>query len=56
MIWTTTPWTLPANVAIAAHPDLEYAGVRYVDPTTGAGRPDDPRRRPRREGDGPAAA
>ncbi|HWE38665.1 MAG TPA: isoleucine--tRNA ligase [Isosphaeraceae bacterium] len=34
MIWTTTPWTLPANVAIAAHPDLEYAGVRYVDPST----------------------
>src|SRR5262249_25026954 len=32
MIWTTTPWTLPANVAIAAHPDLEYAGVRYTDP------------------------
>ena len=22
MIWTTTPWTLPANVAIAVHPDL----------------------------------
>ena len=35
MIWTTTPWTLPANVAIAVHPDLEYAGVRYVDPTSG---------------------
>jgi isoleucyl-tRNA synthetase len=35
MIWTTTPWTLPANVAIAAHPDLEYAGVRYVDPESG---------------------
>ena len=35
MIWTTTPWTLPANVAIAAHPDLEYAGVRYVDPASG---------------------
>ncbi|MBX6312486.1 MAG: isoleucine--tRNA ligase [Isosphaeraceae bacterium] len=35
MIWTTTPWTLPANVAIAAHPDLEYAGVRYHDPQTG---------------------
>jgi isoleucyl-tRNA synthetase len=34
MIWTTTPWTLPANVAIAAHPDLEYAGIRYVDPAT----------------------
>ena len=35
MIWTTTPWTLPANVAIAVHPDLEYAGVRYVEPETG---------------------
>jgi isoleucyl-tRNA synthetase len=35
MIWTTTPWTLPANVAIAVHPELEYAGVRYVDPATG---------------------
>ncbi|MHB1558918.1 MAG: isoleucine--tRNA ligase, partial [Isosphaeraceae bacterium] len=35
MIWTTTPWTLPANVAIAIHPDLTYAGVRYTDPTTG---------------------
>ncbi len=34
MIWTTTPWTLPANVAIAVHPDLEYVGVRYVDPAT----------------------
>src|SRR3954447_9829176 len=35
LIWTTTPWTLPANVAIAAHPDLEYAGIRYDDPATG---------------------
>ncbi len=26
-IWTTTPWTLPANVAIAAHPDLDYVVV-----------------------------
>jgi isoleucyl-tRNA synthetase len=24
VIWTTTPWTLPGNQAIAAHPDLEY--------------------------------
>jgi len=23
-IWTTTPWTLPANLAIAAHPDIDY--------------------------------
>ena len=35
MIWTTTPWTLPANVAIAVHNDLEYAGVRYRDELTG---------------------
>jgi len=27
VIWTTTPWTLPANVAIAAHPENEYAAV-----------------------------
>ena len=24
VIWTTTPWTLPANLAIAVHPKLEY--------------------------------
>ncbi len=24
IIWTTTPWTLPANLAIAFHPDYEY--------------------------------
>jgi isoleucyl-tRNA synthetase len=28
VIWTTTPWTLPANQAIAVHPELEYAVVR----------------------------
>ncbi len=27
LIWTTTPWTLPANVAIAFHPKYEYALV-----------------------------
>ena len=35
MIWTTTPWTLPANVAIAANSGVTYAGVRYTDPTSG---------------------
>ena len=24
LIWTTTPWTLPSNLAMAVHPDLEY--------------------------------
>ena len=28
MIWTTTPWTLPANLAIAVHERFEYALVR----------------------------
>lgn len=28
LIWTTTPWTLPANVAIAVHPEFEYVLVR----------------------------
>ena len=29
MIWTTTPWTLPANLAVAVNPKVEYAKVRY---------------------------
>lgn len=28
VIWTTTPWTLPANLGIALHPDLEYVAVK----------------------------
>jgi isoleucyl-tRNA synthetase len=31
VIWTTTPWTLPANLAIAFHPDYEYSAVRVKD-------------------------
>ena len=31
MVWTTTPWTLPANMAVAAHPDFKYAAVRFKD-------------------------
>ncbi|MGQ9456261.1 MAG: isoleucine--tRNA ligase [Armatimonadota bacterium] len=27
VIWTTTPWTIPANLAVAVHPDYEYAFV-----------------------------
>lgn len=35
VIWTTTPWTLPANLAISVHPDFDYAvvetqGRKYV--------------------------
>jgi isoleucyl-tRNA synthetase len=28
LVWTTTPWTLPGNVAVAAHPDIEYVKVK----------------------------
>ncbi|WP_462130094.1 isoleucine--tRNA ligase [Staphylococcus pseudintermedius] len=35
IIWTTTPWTLPSNVAITVHPELTYVqmnvdGTRYI--------------------------
>jgi isoleucyl-tRNA synthetase len=29
VIWTTTPWTLPANLAIAVQPDFDYAVVQH---------------------------
>ncbi len=31
MAWTTTPWTLPSNVALAVNPDEIYAKVKYND-------------------------
>ena len=59
MVWTTTPWTLPANVAAAVNPEAEYglrengewvAVARYPDerfarrvPGSGARRPALPR-------------
>lgn len=35
LIWTTTPWTLPANLAVSAHPNLTYVlfeanGTKYI--------------------------
>ena len=32
VIWTTTPWTLPANQAVALHPDLEYVILQCNGP------------------------
>jgi len=29
IIWTTTPWTLPASMAVAFHPDLEYVALEH---------------------------
>jgi len=46
VVWTTTPWTLVANIAVAVHPDLEYgeyavgegsARRRYIAAVTRAG-------------------
>lgn len=31
VIWTTTPWTIPANLGIAVHPDFEYVAVESGD-------------------------
>jgi isoleucyl-tRNA synthetase len=31
LIWTTTPWTLPANLAVAFHPDYKYGAVAVGD-------------------------
>ena len=31
IIWTTTPWTIPANVAVAVGPEIEYSVVEYED-------------------------
>lgn len=28
LVWTTTPWTLPANLAVCVHPDFDYAYVK----------------------------
>ena len=29
VIWTTTPWTIPANMAVAVHPELEYVEISH---------------------------
>ncbi|MBJ7354716.1 MAG: isoleucine--tRNA ligase [Thermoleophilaceae bacterium] len=33
LVWTTTPWTLPGNVAVAVNPSVEYAKVQYEGAT-----------------------
>jgi len=35
VIWTTTPWTLLSNVAVAVHPDLDYGEYALDDQTSG---------------------
>lgn len=33
LIWTTTPWTLPANTFVMAHPEAEYVKIKVGDET-----------------------
>jgi isoleucyl-tRNA synthetase len=33
LVWTTTPWTLPANMLLAVHPEIDYAFVRTESET-----------------------
>lgn len=33
LAWTTTPWTLPSNVALAVHPDVDYVYVKVGEQT-----------------------
>ncbi len=35
LIWTTTPWTLPANLALAFHPDFVYVAAEILLPSSG---------------------
>ncbi|MBX2891467.1 MAG: isoleucine--tRNA ligase [Saprospiraceae bacterium] len=35
LAWTTTPWTLPSNVALTVGPNIEYAKVKTLSPYTG---------------------
>jgi isoleucyl-tRNA synthetase len=38
LVWTTTPWTLPGNVAVAAHPDVDYVTIERDLPDNGKER------------------
>jgi isoleucyl-tRNA synthetase len=43
LVWTTTPWTLPSNLALAVGPDIDYSvyeegGVRYLVGAATAGK------------------
>ena len=35
LAWTTTPWTLPSNTALAVGPDIRYVRIRTFNPYTG---------------------
>ncbi|HEY3705125.1 MAG TPA: isoleucine--tRNA ligase [Terracidiphilus sp.] len=39
IIWTTTPWTLPASLAVAFHPDFDYVALATASDATDPGAP-----------------
>ena len=41
IIWTTTPWTLPANLAVSLHPDFQYVAIRVKAEHQGTPREED---------------
>jgi isoleucyl-tRNA synthetase len=41
LIWTTTPWTIPSNLAIAFHPDVDYAAYEVAGGSGDGGSPAD---------------
>jgi isoleucyl-tRNA synthetase len=45
IIWTTTPWTLPASMAVAFHPDFDYVALATPDPPESLGAPSLPQAR-----------
>src|ERR1700758_2597837 len=59
IIWTTTPWTLPASLAVAFHPDFEYVALATAEGTPSqvpeAGPPPHERKDVRGDPGGPGA-
>ncbi len=41
LVWTTTPWTLPGNMAAAVHNDIDYVKVKFLNREPGAHRATD---------------
>ena len=37
LIWTTTPWTIPSNLAVAFHPEVTYTAYETTSPAGGSG-------------------
>jgi isoleucyl-tRNA synthetase len=46
IIWTTTPWTLPASLAVAFHPNFDYVAIEAPNPPQTPGAPSSPQAKP----------